>query len=279
MATWYRKGRGTALGILTGALVLGNAMPHLLNGLGGLDWRVVIVVTSLLTLAGGLIAEFAVRGGPFPFPRAVLDPRQAGRVFADRGVRLASFGYFGHMWELIGMWAWFAVFFADHLRARGTPSGTGAAYATFAVMAMGGLGCWACGLLSDRWGRTRTTGLLLTLSATCAVLIGVLFGGSSWAVIALGLLWGFAIVADSPQYSTMVTELADQAYVGTAVALQLAIGFTLSIATTWLLPFTVQAVGWRWAFTILAPGPVLGLLAMLRLKASPDAARLAGGRG
>jgi hypothetical protein len=97
ISTWFTKGRGMALGTLAGALILGNAMPHLVNGLGGLDWRLVIYATSFLTLMGGLIAEFAVKEGPFPFPRATFDPRQAGRVFANRGVRLASFGYFGHM--------------------------------------------------------------------------------------------------------------------------------------------------------------------------------------
>ncbi len=136
-----------ALGTLAGALIVGNAMPHLVNGLGGLDWRMVIYVTSTLTLAAGLIAEFAVREGPFPFPRAIFDPRQAGRVFANRGVRLASFGYFGHMWELFAMYAWFLVFFSEALAARGAAVGSAAAYATFAVIAVGGLGSWVGGIL------------------------------------------------------------------------------------------------------------------------------------
>lgn len=279
MSTWFRKGRGSALGILVGSLVVGNAMPHLLNGLGGLEWRVVIVATSLLTLTGGLVAEFAVRDGPYPFPKAVFDPRQAGRIFADRGVRLASFGYFGHMWELFAMYAWFLAFFSDHLVVRGTAGGPTAAYGTFAVIAIGGIGCWIGGLLGDRWGRTRTTALMMAVSAACAVLIGLLFGAPSWVVLLVGLVWGFTAVADSPLFSTMVTELADQAYVGTAVALQLAIGFTLTVATIWLIPLLVEAIGWRWAFAVLAPGPVLGMIAMLRLRASPDAARIAGGLG
>jgi hypothetical protein len=122
MSTWFKKGRGLALGILAGALVVGNAMPHLVNGLGGLDWRLVIYVTSTLTLAGGLITEFAVKEGPFPFPRAIFDPRQAGRVFSNRGVRLASFGYFGHMWELFAM---LRVVFGVLLRSAGGPGSTG----------------------------------------------------------------------------------------------------------------------------------------------------------
>ena len=104
MATWFRRGRGTALGVLVGALTLGSAVPHLVNGLGGLEWQTVVYATSALTLAGGLLA-LAVRDGPYPFPEAIFDPRQAGRVFANRGVRLASLGYFGHMWELYAMWA------------------------------------------------------------------------------------------------------------------------------------------------------------------------------
>src|ERR687889_1944713 len=152
MATWFRKGRGIALGILVGALTVGSAVPHLVNGLGGLDWRVVIYATSVLTLAGGLIAGFAVGEGPFPFPRATFDPRQARLVFANRGVRLASLGYFGHMWELYAMWAWFLVFFRDGAGA----GAAAAAYATFAVVGAGALGCIAGGVLGDRFGRAET---------------------------------------------------------------------------------------------------------------------------
>jgi MFS family permease len=280
MSTWFRKDRGIALGILVGAVTVGSATPHLVNGLGGLDWRLVIYATSALTLTGGLIAEFAVSEGPFPFPRATFDPRQAGRVFSNRGVRLSSFGYFGHMWELYAMWAWFVVFFSEVLVSRGAPVGSAAAYATFAVIGIGGFGCWVGGILGDRWGRTRTTALMMILSGICCVLIGLLFGAApAWLVLFVGLVWGFTVVADSAQFSTMVTELADQAYVGTALTLQLAVGFTLTVATIWLIPVLVSAFGWQWAFAFLAPGPALGVLAMLRLKSSPEAAHIAGGRG
>jgi MFS family permease len=268
MSTWFRRERGLALGILAAAIVIGNGLPHLVNGLGGLDWRVVIYATSLLTLGGGLIAEFAVKQGPYPFPRAVFDPRQAGRVFANRGVRLASLGYVGHMWELFAVYAWFSAFFADALRARGTPVGSAAAYATFAMFAVGGLGCWLGGILADRWGRPSLTALMMALSGSCALLIGLLFGASPWLILLVGLVWGFTVVADSAQFSTMVTEYADQAYVGTALTLQLAAGFTVTVATIWLIPVLEQALGWRWSFAILAPGPFLGVLAMLRLRFS-----------
>ncbi|HYY74957.1 MAG TPA: MFS transporter [Gaiellaceae bacterium] len=264
MSTWFQRGRGTALGILVGALTLGSAGPHLVNGLGGLDWRTVIAATSALTLAGGVLAFSVVREGPHPFPRATFDPRQARLVFANRGVRLASLGYFGHMWELYAMWAWFVVFFTEAVGA----GGSGPAYATFAVIGIGALGCWAGGVLGDRIGRAETTAAMMAASGACAVLIGLLLDAPTWLVLLVGLVWGFTVVADSAQFSTLVTEHADQAYVGTALTMQLAVGFTLTVATIWLLPFLVDAVGWRWAFAFLAPGPALGVVSMLRLRSA-----------
>ncbi len=277
-ATWFRKGRGMALGVLVGALTVGSAGPHLVNGLGALDWATVVYVTSILTAIGGGLS-LLVPEGPFPFPRATFDPRQASLTMRNRGVRLASLGYFGHMWELYAMWAWFLVFFRSFLDARGSPNAAAASYATFTVISVGGLGCIAGGWLGDRWGRTRTTATMMAISGSCALLIGLLFDAPPGVVLFVALIWGFAVVADSAQFSTMVTELADQAYVGTALTLQLAIGFTLTVATVWLVPVMERWVGWTWAFALLVPGPALGVWAMLRLKSLPEAARIAGGRG
>jgi MFS family permease len=279
MATWTRKSRGTALGLMVGALTIGSAAPHLVNGLGGLGWKSVVEVTSALTVAGAAVALVFVREGPFPFTRAPFDPRQMKKILANRGVRLASIGYFGHMWELYAMWAWFVAFFAAELQATNNDPSKAAPLATFAVIGMGAVGCFVGGVLGDRWGRTRTTALMMAISGACALSIGLLFKGPVWIVLILGLIWGFAVVADSAQFSTIVTELADQAYVGTALTLQLAAGFTLTVATIWLIPLLEDSFSWRWAFAFLAPGPALGLLAMLRLKRLPEAAGIAGGRG
>lgn len=280
MATWFRRGRGTALGVMVGALTVGSALPHLVNGLGGVRWQVVIVVTSTFTLVGGLAAALAGSDGPFPFPRAVFDPSQARRAFADRGVRLATLGYFGHMWELYAMWAWFSVFFTDRLLEGGNDDPYRvAAFATAAVIGVGGVGCWVGGVLGDRWGRTRITALSMAISGTCAATIGLVRTWPVPVVLLIGLVWGFWVVADSAQFSAIVTELADQRYVGTAVTLQLAAGFTLTVLTIWLIPEVRDWLSWRWAFAVLAAGPALGVWAMLRLLRSPDAARIAGGRG
>ncbi len=288
MATWFRRERGTALGVLVGALTLGSALPNLLNGLGGVHWPRVIIATSTLTLAGGMLAAFAGHDGPYPFPSAEFNPREGLRLFANRGVRLATLGYFGHMWELYAMWTWCAVFFGDAIiHARGLPSTPAqrasvtseAALAAFACIGVGAVGCWAAGVLADRWGRTRTAAASMVLSGACALVIGFVALRSLEFALAIGLIWGFAVVADSAQFSTMITEVADQSYVGTALTLQLAIGFTLTVATIWLVPVLRESHGWPWAFAALAPGPAVGVIAMLRLMRSPDAVKIAHGRG
>jgi len=280
MATWFRRGRGTALGIMVGALTLGSALPHLVNGLGGFQWQAVIVATSGLTVAGGLLAELGFREGPFPFPAAPFDPRQTARVLSNRGFRLASIGYFGHMWELYAMWAWIGAFLADTLTLHDVGNvGELASLAAFAVIGIGALGCWLGGVLGDRWGRTRTTALAMTISGTCALLIGALRDGPLGLLLVVALVWGFTVVADSAQFSTIVTEVVDQRYVGSAVTLQLAVGFVLTVITIWLIPVLRDDFGWGWAFVVLVPGPILGVAAVLRLKSLPEADAIAGGRG
>ena len=286
MATWFRADRGRALGIMVGSLTLGSAAPHLVRGLGSFDWHAVVFATSWLTAAGALVGLLAVREGPYPFPRARFDPRQTGRVLHDRGVRLACIGYFGHMWELYAMWGWIAVFLSDVLATHGSATAaTGAAPSlaavwAAAVIAAGFAGSWWAGRYSDRYGRTRSAALALAVSGACALVIGPLASvAPTWVVLVVALVWGASVVADSAQFSTMVTELADPAYVGTALTLQLALGFTLTVATLWLVPLLRDHAGWPAAFALLVPGPIIGLLAMARLRSLPEARRLAGGAG
>jgi MFS family permease len=280
MATWFREGRGLAIGILVGALTVGSATPWLIRGLTTLPWRHTLLTASVLALLSTAIVLFCVREGPHRFPAARFDVRMAAAVFRERGPRLACLGYFGHMWELYAMWAWIGLFLADSARAAnaGGYAGLDADAATFLVIAVGALGCWLGGAASDRWGRTAATMAAMAVSGLCAATIGFTYGGAPLATLAVALVWGVSVVADSAQFSTAVTELSPPAYVGTALTTQTCVGFALTTLSIWLLPPVVAAVGWRWAFATLAIGPFLGVVAMARLRAAPESLALAAGR-
>jgi len=277
MATWFRRGRGLALGVLTGSLTLGSALPHLFRALGGLDWRLVVGLSSAVTLAAAALFLVAIREGPYPFTRATMDPGQIGAVFRNRPLMLANLGYFGHMWELYAMWGWFLAFASAAVDAGGGLAAR-ASLLTFAVVAAGLPGCVLGGYVADRIGRTLTTAGLMAASGACALAIGFVYDGPAWAFLLVALVWGATIVGDSAQFSASVTELADQRYVGTALALQLGIGFGLTIFVLWAVPlFAAFIGGWRWAFVLLVPGPLVGAAAMLALRRRPEAVALAGG--
>ncbi len=176
------------------------------------------------------------------------------------------------------MWTWTAAFLA----ASATRSGHGDGFvpvATFAIIAVGGLGAWAAGVLADRHGRTLVAGGSMAISGSCAAVTPLVFGASPWVVVPVFLVWGFAVVADSAQFSTMVTETAGGSHRGTALTLQTALGFLLTLVTIRGVPIIAEAWSWRWAFPWLAVGPALGIAAMVRLRRSPEAALLAGGAG
>jgi MFS family permease len=277
MASWFRQGRGMALGVLVGALTLGKASPYLVNAVGSPNWRVNVLFVSGLAAAGGLIVLFFVGDGPHAHAAARFDIGQIGKVFRNRGVRLANFGYFGHMWELYAMWTWAPVMIRASFEKSGTPA-TLADFGSFLVIGSGALGCVIAGFAADRAGRTAVTSWAMALSGTCCLVAGFLFGSSPAVLLVLLGIWGASVVADSAQFSACVTELSDPAYIGTALTIQTCLGFLLTMVSIEMIPLLVQAVGWRYAFAALAPGPALGVLAMLRLRGLPEAARIAQGR-
>lgn len=284
VATWCGRDRGLGMGLLVGALTVGSAAPHLLavwpagfGGVAGAAWRPVLLASAGLTLAASFIAAVFLKPGPLLPQAAHFNARYALRMWSQPALRLANFGYLGHMWELYAMWAWAPLLILASYKRAGW-SVRSAHGAGFAVVAVGALGCVAAGLLADRWGRTRTTVLSLALSGGCCLASGFVF---AWPALltAVCLLWGLAVVADSAQYSAAVSELCEPAYVGTALTMQTCLGFLLTLVTIRLVPSLTSLWGWGPALAVLSLGPAFGLVSMIRLGRRPEAARLACGKG
>jgi MFS family permease len=271
IAGWFREGRGTALGILIGALTVGSALPHLVRGLG-LDWQVVLLTASGLAVVS---ASMMLMAGDGPFDTAVskFSWHHVRNIISNRGFRLATVGYLGHMWELYAAWTWVAFYVAA------TDFSGSSSVVAFAVIAVGGVGSWIAGRLADRRGRTLAAGGSMVISGTAAALTMVVFNAPSWVMIGLLLIWGLTVVSDSAQFSAIVTEVVDDEVRGTALTLQTALGFMLTLITISVVPLIADRSSWQWAFLILVPGPIIGTIAMVRLKQSEWAAQIAGGRG
>lgn len=284
MASWFKEGRGLAIGVLVGALTIGSASPHLINALpldrwSGIDglaiWRLMMLVASGSAVAASLLTICLVRPGPLLAKASSFQWNYIFMIWKNAAVRRANFGYFGHQWELYAMWSWVPLFLSSAYTGAGY-SETSGRVAGFSLVAIGGIGCVVAGLGADRLGRTRIAILSLVISGGCALGAGFLFDYPQ-LLTAVCLLWGFAVVADSAQFSTAVTELCEPGHVGTALTIQTCVGFLITTATIWLIPLLQEQFGWGPTFATLAVGPLFGIWHMARLRRMPEAVKMASG--
>ncbi|MBU8819664.1 MFS transporter [Mycolicibacterium goodii] len=266
ISTWFRAGRGTALGVMIGALTLGSALPHLVRSFGNVPWQQVIVVTSVMTAAGGLLMLALRHPGPYPFPRRPFSFSAALASLRNRNVALANIGYMGHMWELYAMWAWVGAFLVvvPTVAASANAQAVSSALA-FVSIGAGALGCFVGGRISDRYGRPQSALICLLCSGGAALALSIAGPRHLAIVVPLCVFWGFWVIADSAQFSALVTEHADPVYVGGAVSIQLALGYCTTAFSLWLVPVLVQHFSWSAALAALAVGPAIGAVAMVVL--------------
>ena len=268
IATWFRARRGMAVGTIVGALTVGKALPYLVKAIPGASIANVTLTASVGAVAAAVIVWRGYRDGPYAFPPRRFSWQLVGDVAREPRWRLAMGGYLGHMWELYAAWTWLPVFVAASVAAQGLDARTAgmrASVVAFCALAVGGAGCVWGGVVADRRGRAWLVNTAMMLSGACALLIGATFGRSLWLLAPVALVWGFFVIADSAQFSVMVTESVPAHAVGTALTLQTSLGFLLTAGVIQLVPLLEARVGWPWAFTMLALGPMVGIASIRRL--------------
>lgn len=265
VASWFRGGLGFGLSVMVGALTIGTSLPFLLRAIGtSLPWQSTVALASLAAIVGALLVGIGVRDGPHLPAKAEFDSAMIWKLFRIRPYRLAAFGYFGHMWELYAFWAMLTAYVAHAPALQSSPKT--AAFVVFIAIAIGGAGCVLGGLASRRYGPRRVALLALFLSFTCCVASGFAFDLPAPLLAAFLFFWGMAVVADSPQFSALAVQTCPPQYVGTALTVQNGVGFAITIASIQLLPVVASSIGWQWTFLVLAPGPLLGAVALRALR-------------
>jgi MFS family permease len=266
VASWFRSGLGWRLGVMVGALTLGTASPHLIQALGGsLDWRYLVAAASLSSLAGGLLVLTVLTDGPFLRQRARFAPAMLSRVFRNAAFRNTALSYFGHMWELYAFWSMVPFFLGARMVEAGSLRAGKLSLLAFLTIAAGGLGCAVGGWVSRSVGEKRVAAVSLLISGVMCLTSGLFYAMSPWLVVALLFVWGFFVVSDSPQFSALAARYCPPEYTGTALTVQNGVGFAVTVLSIQITPWIAAELGWQWAFTFLAAGPLAGLYFVTKL--------------
>lgn len=264
-ADHYEQGLGKSLGFLVGALVLGTAFPHFLKSvMAGLPWKDVVFATSALSALGGLAMLMLVPDGPYRKAGQKLSFGGFLSSFRDAKFRAAAFGYFGHMWELYAFWVFVPVILTAY-KSHYPDAGFNIPLLSFLIIASGSVSCVFGGFISQRLGVKKTAMIALSLSCICCFISPLLlFNGSADAFIAFMFIWGMAVIADSPLFSTLVAQNAQPASKGTSLTIVNCIGFSITIISIQLINALRNGENAGYIYMLLAIGPVLGLLALLK---------------
>lgn len=256
-ADWYENGLGKALGWLVGALAVGSALPFLLRQIPQ-PYEALLWETSAIAAAGGCVVGFLVPNGPYRKPGAKgLDPTAVCHLFQDSRFASAAMSYWGHMWELYAFWTWTPVVWEAYLESRDQENHVlSPSLASFIVIAMGGVGCVIGGYLSLRYGSAKVAFGSLAISGCLCILSPALYRAPIGIAFPAYLVWGMAVVADSPQFSTLVAQTAPAQSKGTALTAVNCIGFTVTIGSIQLLSIPLSE---QYLFLLLTPGPIVGL--------------------
>ncbi len=258
-AGWYRKGLGQALGYLVGALVVGTAFPHLLKSTArSIPWEQVVISISAISALGGVLMLWLVPDGPYAVKGTRFNSKAFVIIFKSKNLRSASCGYFGHLWGLYTLWAFFPVLIKAYADMAQQPLNV--SFWSFWVIAVGSLGCIGGGLLSNKLGSPSVAFFQLLVSGICCLLSPVFFHAPPGLFLGFLVLWGIVVVGDSPQFSALTAQTAPGEWIGSALTIVTGIGFLITIVSIQFTDFIMTFLDPAYIFIFLVPGPIFGLL-------------------